>query len=106
MIYILLGVLILVEIISGIEVVRSVNRTCNADNQGMDERTDIPNNSELLSVCGRDRMRSGDSVDYLKLDDEAVKGILTVMRMSVKYSPAERMALDYCYDRLEGEEEC
>lgn len=52
-------------------------------------------------VPSRDRDRGGNQSDYLGLDDEAVKGILTVMRMSVRYSEAERLAIDYCIDRLE-----
>ena len=55
-------------------------------------------------VPSRDRDRSGNKSDYLGLDDEAVKGILTVMRMSARYSEAERLAIDYCIDKLEGGE--
>lgn len=56
-------------------------------------------------VPSRDRTRSGNKSDYLGLDDEAVKGILYVMRMSVRYSEVERLAIDYCIDKLEGGED-
>ena len=52
-------------------------------------------------VPSRDRDRSGSQSDYLGLDDEAVMGILYVMRMSVRYSEVERLAIDYCIDKLE-----
>jgi len=55
-------------------------------------------------VPSRDRDRSGNQSDYLGLDDEAVKGILYVMRMSVRYSEVERLAIGYCIDKLEGKE--
>lgn len=84
-----------------------VGREVNDDviDKNMDERADVPNSSELSDACNRDRRRSGDKSDYLGLDDEAVKGILYVMRMSVRYSDVERLAIDYCIDKLEGGED-
>ena len=67
------------------------------------KRTDGVDSDIRVYVPSRDRDRSGNQSDYLGLDDEAVKGILTVMRMSVRYSEAERLAIDYCLDRLEAE---
>jgi hypothetical protein len=67
------------------------------------ERSNGVDSDIRVYVPSRDRNRSGDQSDYLGLDDEAVKGILTVMRMSVRYSEAERLAIDYCLDRLEAE---
>jgi hypothetical protein len=66
------------------------------------QRTNDVDSDCRVYVPSRDRDRSGDQSDYLELDDEAVKGILTVMRMSVRYSEVERLAIDYCIDRLEG----
>lgn len=84
-----------------------VGREVNDDviDKNMDERADVSNSSELSDACNRDRRRSGDKSDYLGLDDEAVKGILYVMRMSVRYSEVERLAIDYCIDKLEGGED-
>jgi hypothetical protein len=67
------------------------------------ERTNDVDSDIRVYVPCRDRDRSGNQSDYLGLDDEAVKGILTVMRMSVRYSEAEQLAIDYCIDRLEAE---
>lgn len=67
------------------------------------ERTNDVDSDCRIYVPSRDRNRGGGQSDYLELDDEAVKGILTVMRMSVRYSEAERLAIDYCIDRLEAE---
>jgi hypothetical protein len=78
-------------------------RNDNVIDKGMDERKPVLDSSDLSDVqcgCGD---RGGNQSDYLGLDDEAVKGILTVMRMSVRYSEAERLAIDYCLDRLEAE---
>ena len=69
------------------------------------QRTNDMDSDIHVYVPCRDRDRSGNKSDYLGLDDEAVKGILTVMRMSVRYSEAERLAIDYCIDRLEGDNE-
>ncbi len=75
----------------------------NVVDKSMDERKPVLDSSDLSDVrCGCSD-RSGDQSDYLGLDDEAVKGILTVMRMSVRYSEVERLAIDYCIDRLEAE---
>ena len=71
--------------------------------KSVDERQPILDSSDLSGVqcgCGD---RSGNQRDYLGLDDEAVKGILYVMRMSVRYSEVERLAIDYCIDRMKGE---
>ena len=68
------------------------------------KRTDDVDSDIRVYVPCRDRDRSGDQSDNLGLDDEAVKGILYVMRMSVRYSVVERLAIDYCIDKLEGGE--
>ena len=68
------------------------------------QRTNDVDSDCRVYVPSRDRDRSGNRSDYLKLDDEAVKGILYVMRMSVRYSEVERLAIDYCIDKLEGGE--
>ena len=68
------------------------------------QRTNDVDSDCRVYVPSRDRDRSGNKSDYLGLDDEAVKGILYVMRMSVRYSEAERLAIDYCIDKLEGGE--
>ena len=103
MIYVLLGILILIEIISGIEVVKSVNRFC--DSKRLDERTNDMDSDIRVYVPSRDRDRSGNQSDYLGLDDEAVKNILMGMRMSTRYCDTERLAIDYCIDKLEGGED-
>lgn len=73
--------------------------------KGNTERTNAVDSDCRVYVPGRDRDRSGNQSDYLGLDDEAVKGILYVMRMSVRYSEVERLAIDYCIDKLEGGED-
>ena len=65
---------------------------------------DVDSDIRVYVPC-RDRDRSGYQSDYLGLDDEAVKDILTVMRMSLKYSKVELLAIDYCIDKLEGDNE-
>ena len=65
---------------------------------------DVDSDCRVYVPC-RDRDRGGNRSDYPQVDDEAVKGILTVMRMSVRYSEAERLAIDYCIDKLEGDNE-
>jgi hypothetical protein len=67
------------------------------------QRTNDVDSDCRVYVPSRNRDRGGDQSDYLGLDDEAVKGILYVMRMSVRYSEVERLAIDYCLDRLEAE---
>lgn len=69
------------------------------------QRTNDVDSDCRVYVPSRDRDRSGNQSDYLGLDDEAVKGILYDMRMSVRYSEAERLAIDYCIDKLEGGED-
>ena len=69
------------------------------------QRTNDVDSDIRVYVPCRDRDRSGDQSDYLGLDDEAVRNILYVMRMSVRYSEVERLAIDYCIDRLEGDNE-
>lgn len=69
------------------------------------ERTNDVDSDIRVYVPCRDRDRSGNQRDNLELDDEAVKGILTVMRMSARYSKVERLAIDYCIDKLEGGED-
>ncbi len=69
-----------------------------------EKSNDVDSDIRLYVPC-RDRDRGGNQSDYLGLDDEAVKGILTVMRMSVRYSEVERLAIDYCIDKLEGGED-
>lgn len=69
------------------------------------QRTNDVDSDIRVYVHSRNRTRSGNKSDYLGLDDEAVKGILTVMRMSARYSEAERLAIDYCIDKLEGGED-
>lgn len=81
-----------------------IGRGMRNDNKGNTERANGMDNSSNVSIPSRDRDRSGDQSDYLGLDDEAVKNILYVMRMSVKYSEVERLAIDYCIDKLEGGE--
>ena len=76
----------------------------NVTDKGMDERKPILDSSSLSGVrcgCGD---RGCNQSDYLGLDDEAVKNILMGMRMSVRYSEVERLAIDYCIDKLEGGE--
>lgn len=75
------------------------------NDKGNTERADGMDNSSNVSIPSRDRDRGGDQSDYLGLDDEAVKNILYVMRMSVRYSEVERLAIDYCIDKLEGGED-
>jgi len=84
-----------------------VGREVNDDviDKGMAERQPVLDSSSLSDVRDRDSSRSDDQSDNLGLDDEAVKGILYVMRMSVRYSEVERLAIDYCIDRLEGDNE-
>ena len=67
------------------------------------KRTDGVDPDIRLYVPCRDRDRSINQSDHLGLDDEAVKGILYVMRMSTRYCDTERLAIDYCIDRLEAE---
>lgn len=67
------------------------------------QRTNDVDSDIRVYVPSRDRDRSGNRSDNLELDDEAVKGILYVMRMSVRYSEVERLAIDYCLKKLEGE---
>lgn len=74
------------------------------DAKGNTERADGVDSDIRVYVPCRDRDRSGNQSDYLGLDDEAVKNILYVMRMSVRYSEVERLAIDYCIDKLEGGE--
>lgn len=77
----------------------------NSVNQSMAERQPVLDSSDLSDVqCGSGD-GSGNQSDYLGLDDEAVKGILYVMRMSVRHSEVERLAIDYCIDKLEGGED-
>jgi len=80
-------------------------RNDDVNNQGMDERQPVLDSSDLSDVRSGCSSRSGNQSDYLGLDDEAVKGILTVMRMSARYSEVERLAIDYCIDKLEGDNE-
>ena len=101
--YILLGILIVAEIIIGIEVIRSVNRFCNSNRQRLDGGTNDVDSDCRVYVPSRDRNRSGNQSDHLGLDDEAVKNILMGMRMSTRYCDTERLAIDYCLDRLEAE---
>ena len=84
-----------------------VGREVNDDviDKNSTERTNDVDSDNRVYVPSRDRDRSGDQSDYLGLDDEAVKGILYVMRMSVRYSEVERLAIDYCIDKLEGGED-
>ena len=84
-----------------------VGREVNDDvvGKGMDERQHVLDSSSLSDVRSGCGSRSGNQSDYLGLDDEAVKGILYVMRMSVRYSEVERLAIDYCIDKLEGGED-
>ena len=86
-------------LITGILIGRGVR-----NDKGNTERTNSMDSDIRVYVPSRDRDRSGDQSDYLGLDDEAVKGILYVMRMSVRYSEVERLAIDYCIDKLEGGE--
>ena len=83
-----------------------VGREVNDDviDKNITQRTNDMDSDIRVYVPSRDRDRSGDQSDYLGLDDEAVKGILYVMRMSVRYSEVERLAIDYCIDKLEGGE--
>lgn len=83
-----------------------VGREANDDviDKGNTQRTNDVDSDIRVYVPSRDRDRSGDQSDYLGLDDEAVKDILYVMRMSVRYSEVERLAIDYCIDKLEGGE--
>ena len=74
------------------------------NDKGNTERANDMDSDIRVYVPSWDRDRSGNRSDYLKLDDEAVKGILYVMRMSVRYSEVERLAIDYCIDKLEGGE--
>lgn len=74
------------------------------DAKGTTERTNNVDSDIRVYVPSRDRDRGGNQSDYLGLDDEAVKNILYVMRMSVRYSEVERLAIDYCIDKLEGGE--
>lgn len=82
-----------------------VGREVNDDviDKNITQRTNDVDSDIRVYVPSRDRDRSGNQSDHIGLDDEAVKGILTVMRMSVRYSEAERLAIDYCLDRLEAE---
>lgn len=84
-----------------------VGREVNDDviDKGNTQGANDMDDSCRVYVPSRDRDRSGDKPDYLGLDDEAVKGILYVMRMSVRYSEVERLAIDYCIDKLEGGED-
>lgn len=67
------------------------------------QRTNDVDSDIHIYVPSRDRDRSGNQRDNPQVDDEAVKGILTVMRMSLKYSKVELLAIDYCLKKLEGE---
>ena len=84
-----------------------VGREVNDDviDKGNTQRSNDVDSDIHIYVPSRDRDRSGNQSDYLELDDEAVKGILYVMRMSVRYSEVERSAIDYCIDKLEGGED-
>lgn len=90
-------------LITGILIGRGV-RNDNGNDKRATKRTDGVDSDIHIYVPSRDRDRSGDKPDYLGLDDETVKGILYVMRMSVRYSEVERLAIDYCIDKLEGGE--
>lgn len=69
------------------------------------QRTNDVDSDIRVYVPSGNRTRGGNRSDNLELDDEAVKGILYVMRMSVRYSEVERLAIDYCIDKLEGGED-
>ena len=84
-----------------------VGREVNDDviDKNITERADDMDDSCRVYVPCRDRDRSGNQSDYLGLDDEAVKNILMGMRMSTRYCDTERLAIDYCIDKLEGGED-
>jgi hypothetical protein len=82
-----------------------VGREVNDDviDKNSTERTNDVDSDCRVYVPSRNRDRSGNQSDYLGLDDEAVKNILMGMRMSTRYCDTERLAIDYCIDRLEAE---
>jgi hypothetical protein len=67
------------------------------------ERSNGVDSDIRVYVPSRNRDRGGNQSDHLGLDDEAVKNILMGMRMSTRYCDTERLAIDYCLDRLEAE---
>lgn len=69
------------------------------------QRTNDMDSDCRVYVPSGNRTRGGNQRDNQQVDDEAVKGILYVMRMSVRYSEVERLAIDYCIDKLEGGED-
>ena len=96
MIYILLGILILIEIISGIEVVKSVNRFCDSNRQRLDEGTDV-SDSDLLSDVRRGiSSRSG---NQSTIDREEALTILDTL--SVGASTKEKAAIDYAKECID-----
>jgi hypothetical protein len=67
-----------------------------------EKSNDLDSDCRIYVPC-RNRDRGGNRSDNLGLDDEAVKNILMGMRMSTRYCDTERLAIDYCLDRLEAE---
>lgn len=75
------------------------NGTDNVTDQSMDEGANVSDNSKLLSVCGRDRCRSGDSVDDPRIDREEALTVLDTLRVGA--SGKEKAALDYSKDCID-----
>ena len=94
--YILLGILIIVEIISGIEVVRSVNRYCNVNHQSVDEGTNVSDSDLLSNVRGGISSRGSDSVSCERIDAEEV--IIGLQHLRIALSRSEKEYLDYACD--------
>lgn len=96
MIYGLLGILIVVEVISGIEVVKSVNRYCNVNRQSVDEGANVSDSGLLSDVR---RGISSRSSDQPTIDREEALTVLDTLRVGA--SVKEKAAIDYAKECID-----
>ena len=96
MIYVLLSILVVAEIITGIEVVKSVNRFCDSNRQRLDEGTDVSDSDLLSDVrCGISSRSSNQST----IDREEALTVLDTL--SVGASTKEKAAIDYAKECID-----